>query len=867
MTHELKFTIQHNNILVLEGAELKQLIQAYQKGNFTECYIRNWLIDCDSFSLGNLYYIEYRNKMGNMVRYSDSRGTSTFEFIIPFNHADKFTCVFYSFRYDMFADCHPDNPYIKFVFIEGYKFSYSQDGQYRPIPPDQQKIEPLPKFKIGGTATFYLEMETNMPVLHNVTYSRQNDLSRYVLNFNSSYANYHEVKIYTVDSNGLTSLKKTLNINNTVCYVDYADLQNGVNLFEITAVNYDKVSNVIRKEFNHYVPEVSSIKIQNDTNLIDSPSIVTWKSKNQERAEILVNDKLVGSVAKQDSFIINKGIFSKGKNVVKIIIYSLTANTLDGGSCSSFDEEDITLDRIMPTCDNVTINETNTDKKITVSWQSTNQSYAIILDNNKEVARANNGLMQATINEGVLSPNTKKLVVRVFYNSGFDTVFIDKEIDVTLTQNTPIIYNVEPSNLAIDTDTLINVTFATNEFCDRWVLNANTLTTQGTTDRKVVFGQGTFFAGNNTLTLTIYYSPPYNKNIVRTATKTVTFYGYGTPQPPILDSETVYTNAKPTINWQSQEQTSYQVIVEKEGTQIIDTGIVISTDMFYSFTSDLEDDSNYTIKVRYKNRYKWSAYSSKDFSTKFNDIILPDFYLLEMNNGVQITISGIQDRKFKSASILRKSENEENWIEIAYDCNSEDSIFDYTCPASVNVQYKLRVYDVNNGYTDSLTKDIKIKLLNYHFTNLVDFTETYRLDFVEPSFSINSDIVSKTYAKQSKPRVYKGYINYITGSFTAKLANADAVKFINFIQNSNEYNTFCYRDWKGGKLYVVVSITDVTPENQFVQNVSFEMTEINYTEDKMYKGSGLKKVVYLNGDYNLDGSIDLSGYDLNYVLP
>ena len=94
MIHELKFTIQHSNILVLEGDELKQLVQAYQKGNFKECYIENWLIDCDSFSLGNLYYIEYRNKMGNMVRYSQS-GDTIFEFTVPFNHADKFTCIFY----------------------------------------------------------------------------------------------------------------------------------------------------------------------------------------------------------------------------------------------------------------------------------------------------------------------------------------------------------------------------------------------------------------------------------------------------------------------------------------------------------------------------------------------------------------------------------------------------------------------------------------------------------------------------------------------------------------------------------------------------------------------------------------------------
>ena len=33
----------------------------------------------------------------------------------------------------------------------------------------------------------------------------------------------------------------------------------------------------------------------------------------------------------------------------------------------------------------------------------------------------------------------------------------------------------------------------------------------------------------------------------------------------------------------------------------------------------------------------------------------------------------------------------------------------------------------------------------------------------------------------------------------------------------------------------------------------------------MYSGSGYRKLTYLNGEYLLDGAIDLSGYDDSFV--
>ena len=864
--YELKGRIENDVTLVFDGSELADIIKAVQNGSLNSAYIKNFLVDYDSYSTGNVYYIEYRNKYGNIVRYNhkNSNGSysNTFELVIPYNHADKFTYVFSGVYFDdLFPDCDINNPYIRFTFYAGYVFSFTNDGKYEPIPPEKQKVEPVPDFKVGGNVTLYINMDTNPPVINNVTYSRQEEQGRYVLGINATHATSYIVDIYKTDSNGIESLSKTLEVKNNTVYIDYSLLQTGTNKINITANNFGDISNVVTKTFNHYVPKVSNIEVTNDNGLIDDISTISWQSTNQETAQVFVNNVLIANVGQGKNCIANKGTFKVGKNTVRVTVYSTNVNTLDGLACSEYDEKTVTMNRIMPTVEQPLLSDTNTDNKITVSWAATNQSYAILYDGTKQVGIVNDSTPQMTLPEGTLSPLTKKLLLRIFYNSGFDTVYTDIEFETTLTQNTPIIYNLEPSSLAIDIDSVVNVTFATNEFCDRWELTANSMVVKGTSDRKVTFGKNTFTKGTNTLKLIIYYSPSYNKNIVRTATKIVTFFGYGQPYAPKLDDNIVYTQARPTITWDSEDQKIYQVIVTKDDTEIINTGDVITNESNFTFTIDLDDNSTYVFKARYKNKYKWSEWSSKTFSTEFRTIIMPDFSLVEIDGGVSITISGYQDAKFKNVSVLRKTEYDNDWLEIAYNCNNDDSITDYTCPANTQLSYRLKVYDTDGGYSLSDIKSAQIKLLNYHFTNLENYKETYRLDFVHPSFTVHNDTVAKIYAGQSKPRVYKGKTNYKTGSFSAELPNREAIRFIDFIQNSNDYGIFCYRDWKGEKLYVQIDITEISPINAFVQSVSFDMIEINYVETKMYKGSGFRKIVYLNGEYKLDGSIDLSGYD------
>lgn len=193
-------------------------------------------------------------------------------------------------------------------------------------------------------------------------------------------------------------------------------------------------------------------------------------------------------------------------------------------------------------------------------------------------------------------------------------------------------------------------------------------------------------------------------------------------------------------------------------------------------------------------------------------------------------------------------------------------MIDYTCPANTELSYKIRVYDKNGAYRDSEIKTIKISLLHYILTNVENADQIFRLINTSPSFDINNDFVQKVYAGARAPRIFKGKANYKTASLSVTLKNIEAIEFVNFIDNSNDYNLFCLRDRRGEKLFVIAQLVSITPYGYFKQVVSLNLIEVNFKEKRMYSGSGYKKLTYLNGEYSLDGSTDLSGVDENATV-
>ena len=637
-----------------------------------------------------------------------------------------------------------------------------------------------------------------------------------------------------------------------------------VRCYNTTSGRYADTS-TYKKVMSLLKPTVSNILVINDGYLIDNETTISWQSSYQNNFNIYANDVLIASGGAKTTCTIPKGKFKAGNNKIRVeVIKSAISGISDSRLVVYYDVKQ-SFTRLEPTVSNITLSSTNIDEAIKVKWDSTYQTYAEVYQGNNKVAYVTSA-SEVDLIQGKLKAGNSAIKVVVYYESGFDTISSEYSIDVTLTCDMPIIYNLEPSNLNKNIHEIIKVTFKTNIFCDRWELKANTTQITGTTQREISIGSNTFVKGTNTLTLTIYYSPSYDKSIIRTATKTVTFNGYGNPDAPILDDIVIYNTSIPSITWkQTEEQEGYAYELYK-GESLLQSNTVDSTEHYFTL-STLEDKSSYTIKVKIKNKYDlYSEWSIKNFETSFSDIIVPEFNITTENNKITIVIDGLQDTYFKKLCIYRRTKYED-WVMIADDCNVIDTIVDYAYAANVDTEYKLRVYNTYNGYADSKIITIKNTVLNYMLSNVEDFSQSFTLDFVTTSIETVRNIKTKVYSGSKAPRAFKGKTFYDVISLRAELDNEAAYDFVNWLEAANEYNVFLYRNWKGEKKYCVAIYEGMTPVNSMVMAVSLKLTEISFIEEKLYSGSGYKKIVYLDGSYFLDGSVDLSEYDTSVIAP
>lgn len=635
------------------------------------------------------------------------------------------------------------------------------------------------------------------------------------------------------------------------------------NIYVVAYDNYGKKaqSETITITLKTTKPTITEVTVTNDTGLIDSPTTVTWQSTLQNAVNIYNNDTLILAITgTAKSAIIPKGKLVEGSNRIKVEVVK-NDSTVPNSTTTAYRTATINLDRLEPSVaeDSLALSSSNIDDSIVISWESVNQSRFEIYQNSNLVA---NGTTATSV---TLEPNTFKtglsdVMLIVYWDSGFDTIKATDTISTTFTCNTPVILNLEPDNLTRNINEIITATFETNDFCDRWELKSDLFTAYGTTDRKVVFGANAFSKGSNSITLTIYYSPPWsNGSVTRTAIKTSTFTGYGTPDAPVLKVMDIYSTATPVIEWEtSSEQTEYSYVLLQGDTEI-DSGSAVSTDNSFTLPT-LTDLTEYTVKVSIKNKYGLSSsYSVATFNTLFSDILLPDFWLMEGDNCVQVTVSGVQESTFGTISVYRKDKFSE-WTEIAILLNTVDTITDYTCSCNIDVEYKLRVFNTSGAYKETESKSIKISLINYWLTNIEDFTHSYRMDFVETSQRFIRNVVYKQYTNQMYPRAFRGNTKYGVISLTVELPNEQALEFVNFIETANTYSVFCYRTWKGEKYFVSAVLDSMEAVNPLMMSISLELTQVSFSEEHMYTGSGTRRLTYLNGEYALDGSIDLSGF-------
>lgn len=494
----------------------------------------------------------------------------------------------------------------------------------------------------------------------------------------------------------------------------------------------------------------------------------------------------------------------------------------------------------------------NRDYDIALSIDCVSADTYVLFYDGLEIARGNT----LTIAMGTLRKGNATLTLKAFKGTSSGLVESSMTKDFSITQDEPIVYAVEPSNIDVNIEEVSTISYSTNKFVNYSDIYINEiLFKRGFTGNSFSVGANYFNKGTNSIKVISYYSPPYNIQEVRAYEKRTTFNGYGSPNLPVHDKTTVYNTSTPTFTWttgvgDSEEQAAYEIEVNNRNV------VVNSRETRYTLDEPLSNNNTYKIKLRIKNKYDlWSSFSVKEFYTSFNEIARPTIAVSSQLENVLIQISCRFDPNITKCSVFR-SLDLDNWVEIANNVSSNDTLIDYLAKPNATTYYKARVYDTSGSYSDSNTAHVVSTVKNYNLLNLKQLKSNKRLDFASISFTNNFQSVTKIFSDSFKPVFYKGTSSFYTANMVVKLENNEFDEFIDYINNGE---IFCYRDYRGKKIFVSIDIVGINYINAFMQEVSLNLTEVNFNEKLSMNVTDRKGFVFLDGQYFLDGTLDLSG--------
>lgn len=545
----------------------------------------------------------------------------------------------------------------------------------------------------------------------------------------------------------------------------------------------------------------------------------------------------------------------KSTNAIKVRV-SNTVTVNGYTNTSAYTELGVNdLTSVKPIVSELVLGSNNADHAIQATITATNAETYEIYKGTVKIASGSSNVLTIQAGSLVKGSNTLKAVALRSSIAGVLKAELEKSFEIT--HDEPMIYSVEPSNININVDELAIVSFSTNTFIDRWELSINSsLFRTGTTEREIPVSGGFFKTGSNTIKVVAYYSPKHDSSQVRSTTKEVTFTGYGKPKAPVLDANSIYDSATPTFTWttgtsENDAQVAFEIAVHTE------SKTVNSSEKSYTMTTALENNKDYTVRVRIKNKFEmWSEWSEKNFRTVFSQLPKPVISLSPQKENVLIMIECEEVSTFKQMVIYR-STDKVNWIDIANDLLPTDTLVDFMVASGLETFYKARIYDDAGGYSDSEVKSIKIKLINYNLLNVQDLRSNKQLDFVAINFTNNFTSITKIFAGATKPTFYKSKSNFLTANMVVKLVNEEVNDFIDYLSKGD---IFCYRDYKGKKIFVSIDMTAINYINPFMQEIVLTLTEVNFNE-RLTGNKGLyAQLIYLNGEYYLDGSVDMSGW-------
>ena len=290
------------------------------------------------------------------------------------------------------------------------------------------------------------------------------------------------------------------------------------------------------------------------------------------------------------------------------------------------------------------------------------------------------------------------------------------------------------------------------------------------------------------------------------------------------------------IEWEAAEQDIYEIELLDASGNIVDNASGQSPNKRnHTFEGVLENNSNYTVRLRVAVSGLYSAWAEVNFSVSYTEPAKPELVFVPDNEKSTITVyienpapTGTEPN-VTTQDLYRRRKGKNTWTKLAEHLQPNGFFIDYTPAHDTEYEYYVFVRGDNETRTnsDTFTSSVKVKHVLLSLAN--NLPEQVRL-YMNPdkTFDTSFNATTKRFAGRRFPVTEFGETLETTGSISYLVREDTLDRLHDFLKRQE---TLLYRDSRGRKKFVTVSNISVN-DHQLIDlyTVDLSLTEVDYHE-------------------------------------
>lgn len=321
-----------------------------------------------------------------------------------------------------------------------------------------------------------------------------------------------------------------------------------------------------------------------------------------------------------------------------------------------------------------------------------------------------------------------------------------------------------------------------------------------------------------------YIKVKYSDGIYSEYSSVTTLITRSTPATPIGLTGGTISTAYPVISATGQNVKSWQIEVYEDG--VLFESAIGTGEITYQLKKAVTDLKEYSVKCRYLSLN--NLYSDWATSTITIAMSKPPQATQALTDGgyyieIQITNTGT----ISSNEVFKLIESE--WVRIAKGLAANDMHRDYFARSGAEESYKIRTFDTNFGYTESVVSSLKLTFSKTHLTSS-DTSMGVALEFdpsIRESHAQGYSQIELT-GREKPLTIYNGVTRNSMSQLDFYVKEYTEIEALKRLVDKKA--PVCYRDKRGRKVFLNTTGLVISDAQPIGFNVTISTVSSNYKE-------------------------------------